>query len=163
MDFRINLIKNMINYVLMYNDLVDSNNMFSLITWESFLFFVFICIFLLSLPALIFSLSKEEIKKQKLFYRKISFGITVFTTLTVLIAAIIFFNNKQKEKKNWETNYNISATKLIKNVKFLKSEINYLTIKDKDLYMNKLLNKFYGNDEKNLNAEEKELMRKLVR
>ena len=158
MDFRINLIKNMINYVLMYNDLVDSNNMFSLITWESFLFFVFICIFLLSLPALIFSLSKEEIKKQKLFYRKISFGITVFTTLTV-----IFFNNKQKEKKNWETNYNISATKLIKNVKFLKSEINYLTIKDKDLYMNKLLNKFYGNDEKNLNAEEKELMRKLVR
>ena len=147
----------------MYNDLVDSNNMFSLITWESFLFFVFICIFLLSLPALIFSLSKEEIKKQKLFYRKISFGITVFTTLTVLIAAIIFFNNKQKEKKNWETNYNISATKLIKNVKFLKSEINYLTIKDKDLYMNKLLNKFYGNDEKNLNAEEKELMRKLVR
>ena len=126
-------------------------------------FFVFICIFLLSLPALIFSLSKEEIKKQKLFYRKISFGITVFTTLTVLIAAIIFFNNKQKEKKNWETNYNISATKLIKNVKFLKSEINYLTIKDKDLYMNKLLNKFYGNDEKNLNAEEKELMRKLVR
>jgi hypothetical protein len=153
----------MINYVLMYNDLVDSNNMFSLITWESFLFFVFICIFLLSLPALIFSLSKEEIKKQKLFYRKISFGITVFTTLTVLIAAIIFFNNKQKEKKNWETNYNISATKLIKNVKFLKSEINYLTIKDKDLYMNKLLNKFYGNDEKNLNAEEKELMRKLVR
>lgn len=163
MDFRINLIKNMINYVLMYNDLVDSNNMFSLITWESFLFFAFICIFLLSLPALIFSLSKEEIKKQKLFYRKISFGITVFTTLTVLIAAIIFFNNKQKEKKNWETNYNISATKLIKNVKFLKSEINYLTIKDKDLYMNKLLNKFYGNDEKNLNAEEKELMRKLVR
>lgn len=163
MDFRINLIKNMINYVLMYNDLVDSNNMFSLITWESFLFFVFICIFLLSLPALIFSLSKEEIKKQKLFYRKISFGITVFTTLTVLIAAIIFFNNKQKEMKNWETNYNISATKLIKNVKFLKSEINYLTIKDKDLYMNKLLNKFYGNDEKNLNAEEKELMRKLVR
>lgn len=163
MDFRINLIKNMINYVLMYNDLVDSNNMFSLITWESFLFFVFICIFLLSLPALIFSLSKEEIKKQKLFYRKISFGITVFTTLTVLIAAIIFFNDKQKEKKNWETNYNISATKLIKNVKFLKSEINYLTIKDKDLYMNKLLNKFYGNDEKNLNAEEKELMRKLVR
>lgn len=163
MDFRINLIKNMINYVLMYNDLVDSNNMFSLITWESFLFFVFICIFLLSLPALIFSVSKEEIKKQKLFYRKISFGITVFTTLTVLIAAIIFFNNKQKEMKNWETNYNISATKLIKNVKFLKSEINYLTIKDKDLYMNKLLNKFYGNDEKNLNAEEKELMRKLVR
>jgi len=153
----------MINYVLMYNDLVDSNNMFSLITWESFLFFVFICIFLLSLPALIFSVSKEEIKKQKLFYRKISFGITVFTTLTVLIAAIIFFNNKQKEMKNWETNYNISATKLIKNVKFLKSEINYLTIKDKDLYMNKLLNKFYGNDEKNLNAEEKELMRKLVR
>ena len=149
MDFRINLIKNMINYVLMYNDLVDSNNMFSLITWESFLFFVFICIFLLSLPALIFSVSKEEIKKQKLFYRKISFGITVFTTLTVLIAAIIFFNNKQKEMKNWETNYNISATKLIKNVKFLKSEINYLTIKDKDLYMNKLLNKFYGNDEKN--------------
>lgn len=83
--------------------------------------------------------------------------------MTVLIAAIIFFNNKQKEMKNWETNYNISATKLIKNVKFLKSEINYLTIKDKDLYMNKLLNKFYGNDEKNLNAEEKELMRKLVR
>ena len=163
MDFRINLIKNMIKYVLMYNDLVDSNNMFSLITWESFLFFVFICIFLLSLPALIFSVSKEEIKKQKLFYRKISFGITVFTTLTVLIAAIIFFNNKQKEMKNWETNYNISATKLIKNVKFLKSEINYLTIKDKDLYMNKPLNKFYGNDEKNLNAEEKELMRKLVR
>ena len=80
MDFRINLIKNMINYVLMYNDLVDSNNMFSLITWESFLFFVFICIFLLSLPALIFSASKEEIKKQKLFYRKISFTEIVKST-----------------------------------------------------------------------------------
>lgn len=163
MDFRINLIKNMINYVLMYNDLVDSNNMFSLITQESFLFFVFICIFLLSIPVLIFSASKEEIKKQKSLYRKISFGITVFTTLTVLIASIIFFNNKQKEIKKWESNYNISATKLIKNVNFLKSKINYLTIKDKDLYMNKILNKFYGNDEKNLNVEEKELVRKLVK
>lgn len=162
MDFRINLIKNMINYVLMYNDLVDSNNMF-LLTSEKNLFFISVLIFALILPTIVFIGIKEEIKKQKLFYRKISFGITVFTTLTVLIAAIIFFNNKQKEKKNWETNYNISATKLIKNVKFLKSEINYLTIKDKDLYMNKLLNKFYGNDEKNLNAEEKELMRKLVR
>lgn len=162
MDFWINLIKNMINYVLMYNDLVDSNNMF-LLTSEKNLFFISVLIFVLILPTIVFIGIKEEIKKQKLFYRKISFGITVFTTLTVLIAAIIFFNNKQKEKKNWETNYNISATKLIKNVKFLKSEINYLTIKDKDLYMNKLLNKFYGNDEKNLNAEEKELMRKLVR
>lgn len=162
MDFWINLIKNMINYVLMYNDLVDSNNMF-LLTSEKNLFFISVLIFALILPTIVFIGIKEEIKKQKLFYRKISFGITVFTTLTVLIAAIIFFNNKQKEKKNWETNYNISATKLIKNVKFLKSEINYLTIKDKDLYMNKLLNKFYGNDEKNLNAEEKELMRKLVR
>lgn len=146
----------------MYNDLVDSNNMF-LLTSEKNLFFISVLIFALILPTIVFIGIKEEIKKQKLFYRKISFGITVFTTLTVLIAAIIFFNNKQKEKKNWETNYNISATKLIKNVKFLKSEINYLTIKDKDLYMNKLLNKFYGNDEKNLNAEEKELMRKLVR
>ena len=146
----------------MYNDLVDSNNMF-LLTSEKNLFFISVLIFVLILPTIVFIGIKEEIKKQKLFYRKISFGITVFTTLTVLIAAIIFFNNKQKEKKNWETNYNISATKLIKNVKFLKSEINYLTIKDKDLYMNKLLNKFYGNDEKNLNAEEKELMRKLVR
>ena len=69
----------------------------------------------------------------------------------------------QKEIKKWEADYNISATKLMKNVELLKSEINYLTIKDKDLYMNKLLNKFYGNDEKNLNAEEKELIGKLVK
>lgn len=163
MDFRINLIKNMINYVLMYNDLVDSNNMFSLITWESFLFFVFICIFLLSIPELIFLTSKEEIKRQKPLYRKISFGINIFITFAILITAIVFFNNRQKEIKKWEADYNVSVAKLIKNVEFLKSEINYLTIKDKDLYMNKLLNKFYGNDEKNLNAEEKELVRKLVK
>ena len=150
----------MINYVLMYNDLAD------LMFWrfsENFLFFVFACIFFSSLPAFIFSALKEEIKKQKPLYRKISFGITIFTTLTVLISAIIFFNNMQKKMKNWETDYNISAVKLVKNVELLKSEINYLTIKDKDLYMNKLLNKFYGNDEKNLNAEEKELMKRLVK
>ena len=152
----------MINYVLMYNDLVDSNNIFSLISWKSFGYFVCF-ILLLSIPVLIFLELKEEIKKQKPLYRKISFGMIVFTILTVLISTIIFFNNNQKTMKNWETDYNISVTKLIKNVKFLKSEINYLTIKDKDLYMNKLLNKFYSNDEKNLNVEEKELIRKLVK
>ena len=150
----------MINYVLMYNNF--TSKMF-LMTSGNFWFFVSTCIFFLCVPTMVFLGMKEEIKKQKLFYRKISFGITVFTTLTVLIAAIIFFYNKQKEMKNWETNYNISTTKLIKNVEFLKSEINYLTIKDKDLYINKLLNKFYGNDEKNLNAKEKELVRKLVK
>lgn len=152
----------MINYVLMYNDLVGSKSLFP-INPDYFLFFVFGFIFGLSLPTIVFIAAKEEIQKQKPLYRKISFGINAFITLTILIAGIIFFNNSQKEIKKWENNYNISATKLIKNVKFLKSEINYLTIKDKDLYMNKLLNKFYGNDEKNLNSEEKELMRKLVR
>ena len=152
----------MINYVLMYNDLLNSKSLFPL-NPDTFLFSVFVFIFGLSIPTIVFLGSKEEIKKQKPLYRKISFGINAFVTLTVLIAGIIAFNNSQKEIKKWETDHNISATKLIKNVKFLKSEINYLTIKDKDLYMNKLLNKFYGNDEKNLNAEEKELMRKLVR
>lgn len=152
----------MINYVLMYNNLVNSKSLFPL-NPDNFLFFVFAFIFALSLPTIVFIAAKEEIKKQKLLYRKISFGINAFVTLTILIAGIIAFNNSQKEIKKWESNYNISATKLIKNVEFLKSEINYLTIKDKDLYMNKLLNKFYGNDEKNLNVEEKELVRKLVK
>lgn len=152
----------MINYVLMYNDLVDSKS-FLLTNPDNFLFFIFVFIFGLSLPTTVFIALKEEIKKQKPLYRKISFGINVFITLTILIAGIIVFNNSQKEIKKRETDYNISATKLIKNVKFLKNEINYLTIKDKDLYMNKLLNKFYGNDEKNLNAEEKELIGKLVK
>ena len=152
----------MINYVLMYNDLLSSKSLFS-INSDTFLFFVFVFIFALILPTTIFIPLKEEIEKQKPLYRKISFGINAFITLTILITGIIFFNNSQKEIKKWETDYNVSATKLIKNVEFLKKEINYLTIKDKDLYMNKLLNKFYGNDEKNLNFEEKELMRKLVR
>ena len=152
----------MINYVLMYNDLLSSKSLFSL-NPDTFLFFVFIIIFGLSLPTIVFIALKEEIEKQKPLYRKISFGINTFVTLTILIAGIIVFNNSQKEIKKWETDYNISATKLIKNVEFLKSEIIYLTIKDKDLYMNILLNKFYGNDRKNLNTEEKELMRKLVR
>ena len=152
----------MINYVLMYNDLVGSKSLF-LINPDNFLFFVLLFILALSLPTTVFLALKEEIKKQKPLYRKISFGINAFVTLTILIAGIIGFNNSQKGIKKWETDYNISATKLIKNVEFLKSEINYLTIKDKDLYMNILLNKFYGNDKKNLSAEEKELMRKLVR
>ena len=152
----------MINYVLMYNDLVGSKSLF-LINPDNFLFFVLLFILALSLPTTVFLALKEEIKKQKPLYRKISFGINAFVTLTILIAGIIGFNNSQKGIKKWETDYNISATKLIKNVEFLKSEINYLTIKDKDLYMNILLNKFYGNDGKNLNAEEKELIRKLVR
>lgn len=162
MDFWINLIKNMINYVLMYNDLVDSNNMF-LLTSEKNLFFISVLIFALILPTIVFIGIKEEIKKQKPLYRKISFGINIFITFAILITAIVFFNNRQKEIKKWEADYNVSVAKLIKNVEFLKSEINYLTIKDKDLYINKLLNKFYGNDEKNLNAKEKELIRKLVK
>ena len=152
----------MINYVLMYNDLVSSKSLFS-INPDTFLFFVFVFIFALILPTTVFIALKEEIEKQKPLYRKISFGINAFITLTILITGIIFFNNSQKEINKWESNYNISATKLIKNVEFLKKAINYLTIKDKDLYVNKLLNKFYGNDEKNLNSEEKELMRKLVK
>lgn len=162
MDFWINLIKNMINYVLIYNDLVDSNNMF-LLTSEKKLFFISVLIFALILPTIVFIGIKEEIKKQKPLYRKISFGINIFITFAILITAIVFFNNRQKEIKKWEADYNVSVAKLIKNVEFLKSEINYLTIKDKDLYINKLLNKFYGNDEKNLNAKEKELVRKLVK
>ena len=146
----------------MYNDLLGSKSLFP-INPDNFLFFIFVFIFGLSLPTTVFFALKEEIKKQKLLYQKISLGINVFITLTILIAGIIVFNNSQKEIKKWEADYNISATKLMKNVKFLKSEINYLTIKDKDLYMNKLLNKFYGNDKKNLNAEEKELMRRLVK
>ena len=146
----------------MYNSLIDLNNMLSM-TSGNFWFFVLDCIFFLCVPTMVFLGMKEEIKKQKPLYRKISFGINVFVTSAILITAIVFFNNKQKEIKKWETDYNVSATKLIKNVEFLKSEINYLTIKDKDLYINKLLNKFYGNDEKNLNAEEKELVRKLVK
>ena len=146
----------------MYNDLVGSKSLF-LINPDNFLFFVLLFILALSLPTTVFLALKEEIKKQKPLYRKISFGINAFVTSTILIAGIIGFNNSQKGIKKWETDYNISATKLIKNVEFLKSEINYLTIKDKDLYMNILLNKFYGNDKKNLSAEEKELMRKLVR
>ena len=152
----------MINYVLMYNDLVDSNNMF-LLTSEKNLFFISVLIFALILPTIVFIGIKEEIKKQKPLYRKISFGINIFITFAILITAIVFFNNRQKEIKKWEADYNVSVAKLIKNVEFLKSEINYLTIKDKDLYINKLLNKFYGNDEKNLNAKEKELIRKLVK
>lgn len=152
----------MINYVLMYNDLTGSKSLL-LINPENFLCFVFVFILGLSLPTTVFLALKEEIKKQKPLYRKISFGINAFITLTFLIAGIIVFNNSQKEIKKWEADYNISATKLMKNVELLKSEINYLTIKDKDLYMNKLLNKFYGNDEKNLNAEEKELIGKLVK
>ena len=146
----------------MYNDLVDSNNMF-LLTSEKNLFFISVLIFALILPTIVFIGIKEEIKKQKPLYRKISFGINIFITFAILITAIVFFNNRQKEIKKWEADYNVSAAKLIKNVEFLKSEINYLTIKDKDLYINKLLNKFYGNDEKNLNAKEKELIRKLVK
>ena len=152
----------MINYVLIYNDLVDSNNMF-LLTSEKNLFFISVLIFALILPTIVFIGIKEEIKKQKPLYRKISFGINIFITFAILITAIVFFNNRQKEIKKWEADYNVSVAKLIKNVEFLKSEINYLTIKDKDLYINKLLNKFYGNDEKNLNAKEKELVRKLVK
>lgn len=152
----------MINYVLIYNDLVDSNNMF-LLTSEKKLFFISVLIFALILPTIVFIGIKEEIKKQKPLYRKISFGINIFITFAILITAIVFFNNRQKEIKKWEADYNVSVAKLIKNVEFLKSEINYLTIKDKDLYINKLLNKFYGNDEKNLNAKEKELVRKLVK
>lgn len=146
----------------MYNDLVDSNNMF-LLTSEKNLFFISVLIFALILPTIVFIGIKEEIKKQKPLYRKISFGINIFITFAILITAIVFFNNRQKEIKKWEADYNVSVAKLIKNVEFLKSEINYLTIKDKDLYINKLLNKFYGNDEKNLNAKEKELIRKLVK
>ena len=146
----------------MYNDLIDRN--YFLVNSQSKTFvFILTCILGLSIPAIVFFTYKKEIKRQKPLYRKISFGITVFMTFAILMAEIAFFSNIQKEIRKWETDYNISVPKLIKNVKFLKSEINYLTIKDKDLYMNKLLNKFYGNDEKNLNVEEKELIRKLVK
>lgn len=90
MDFWINLIKNMINYVLMYNDLVDSNNMF-LLTSEKNLFFISVLIFALILPTIVFIGIKEEIKKQKPLYRKISFGINIFITFAILITAIVFF------------------------------------------------------------------------
>ena len=150
----------MTNYVLMYNDF--TSKMF-LMTSGNFWFFVSACIFFLCIPTMVFLGMKEEIKKQKPLYRKISFGINVFITSAILITAIVFFNYKQKEIKKWETDYNISVNKLIKNVDFLKSEINYLTIKDKDLYMNQLLNKFYDNDKKNLSTEEKELIRKMVK
>lgn len=152
----------MINYVQMYNDLINRSCFLTNSQSKTFAF-ILACILGLSIPTIIFFAYEKEIKRQKPLYRKISYGITVFMTFMVLIAEIAFFSNSQKEIRKYKTDYNISVLKLMKNVEFLKSEISYLTIKDKDLYMNKLLNKFYGNDEKNLNAEEKELIGKLVK
>lgn len=146
----------------MYNDMINRSCFLTNSQSKTFAF-ILSCILGLSIPAIVFFLYEKEIKRQKPLYRKISFGITVFMTFTILMAEIAFFSNSQKEIRKWKADYNISVPKLIKNVELLKSEINYLTIKDKDLYMNKLLNKFYSNDEKNLNVEEKELIRKLVK
>lgn len=48
------------------------------------------------------------------------------------------------------------------NIEIIKNEIEFFIVKDQDLYVNQILNKFYKN-ESDLNSVEKEIIGKLVK
>ena len=90
----------------------------------------------------------------------------IFSVLILFSITIFFGLNSisQKGIKQLESKYSVKEKTLGENIEIIKNEIEYFKIKDKKLYINQILNKFYKN-EKNFNSSsfEKEIMKKLVK
>jgi hypothetical protein len=101
---------------------------------------------------------------KKKSYNVLSWIIFSVLTLFSIISCFWVTSTYEKEIKRLESKYSFKEKTLEKNIEVIKNEIEYFKIKDKNLYVNQILNKFYKNEKNfNTNSFEKEIMKKLVK
>ena len=145
----------MINYILIYENLNDLTEKITLLVFF-WLLFTIIGIFYLYYD--------DFWNNKKKSYNVLSCIIFSFLTLFSIISFFWITSTYQKEIKQLEGKYSIKEKTLGKNIEIIESEIKYFEIKDKNLYINQILNKFYKNEKKfNSSSFEKEIMKKLVK
>lgn len=145
--------ENMIDYILMSKDLNNLSETKVMIILFSGLI---LCIFFGSL------FTVDFYNNEKKWHNKLSWGISLFIVLFVAIFDISLISECLNKEKRIEKRYSLKAKTLEGNIETVEDEIEFFAVKDKDLYINQILNKFYKN-ETNLNSVEKEIMRKLVK
>lgn len=144
---------NMIDYILMSKDLNNLSETKVMIILFSGLI---LCIFFGSL------FTVDFYNNEKKLHNKLSWVISFFIVLFVAIFDISLISECLNKEKKIEKRYSLKAKTLKRNIEIIENEIEFFTVKDKNLYMNQILNKFYKN-ERNLNSVEKEIIRKLVK
>lgn len=145
----------MINYILINQNLDE-------LTGQIILLILF---WLLISTIVIFYLYSDNFwNNKKKSYNVLSWIIFSVLTLFPIISCFGAISTYKKEIKRLESKYSFKEKTLKKNIEIIKNEIEYFKIKDKNLYVNQILNKFYKN-EKNFNSSsfEKEIMKKLVK
>lgn len=145
----------MINYISIYEDL-------NAITGKIILI-VFLWL-LIAIIAVFYLYRYNFWNNKKKSYNALSWIIFSVLTLFSITSCFWITSAYKKEMKQLESKYSVKEKTLGKNIEIIENEIEYFEIKDKKLYINQILNKFYRN-EKNINSNlfEKEIMKKLVK
>ena len=143
----------MIDYILISKNSKNFSENYIMIIFFSV---IFLCIFLGALIEIGF------FNNEKKWQNKLSWILISFIILFIARFNFSIISYSLKKSKELETKYSLKAKTLEQNIEIIKNEIEFFTIKDQDLYVNQILNKFYKN-ESNLNSVEKEITGKLVK
>lgn len=145
----------MINYISIYEDL----NAFA----GQNILFIFILV-LIDIIAIWYLYDNNFWNNKKKSYNVLSWIIFSVLTLSSITSCFWATSVYQKEIRQLESKYSVKEKTLGENIEIIENEIEYFKIKDKKLYVNQILNKFYKN-EKNLDSSsfEKKIMKKLVK
>ena len=143
----------MIDYILISNDLKNFSENYVMTIFFSI---IFLCIFFG------FSIGTDFFKNEKKWRNKLSWVLTSFIILFVVGFNLLMISYNLNKAKRLEKKYSVKAGTLEQNIEIIENEIEFFIVKDKDLYVNQILNKFYKN-ERNLNSVEKEIIGKLVK
>ena len=143
----------MIDYILISDDLKNFSENYIMIIFFSV---IFLCIFLGVL------IEVDFFNNEKKWQNKLSWILISFIILFIAGFNFSVISYSSKKSKELEGKYSVKAKTLERNIEIIENEIEFFTIKDQDLYVNQILNKFYKN-ERNINSVEKEIIGKLVK
>ena len=143
----------MIDYILISKNLKNFSENYIMIIFFSV---IFLCIFLGALIEIGF------FNNEKKWQNKLSWILISFIILFIAGFNFSIISYSLKKSKELEGKYSVKAKTLERNIEIIENEIEFFTIKDQDLYVNQILNKFYKN-ERNINSVEKEIIGKLVK
>lgn len=143
----------MIDYILMSKDLNDLSEIkITIILFSGMI----LCIFFGGL------FISDFYNNEKKWHNKLSWSISLFIILFVAIFDISLISECLNKEKKIKERYFVKNETLKENIEIIKNEIEFFIVKDQDLYVNQILNKFYKN-ESNLNSVEKEIIGKLAK
>ena len=127
----------MIDYILISDDLKKFSENYVVTIFFSI---IFLCIFFG------FSIGTDFFKNEKKWRNKLSWVLTSFIILFVVGFNLSMISYNLSKAKRLEKKYSVKAGTLEQNIEIIENEIEFFIVKDKDLYVNQILNKFYKNE-----------------